>query len=100
MRRVTCICAYHGTQIYNLSAMTRDGHYITLIHYHETEKIKPYEYSTWNKLYADILNILKHNDFYCIYHESFNRRFYEIVFYDIMNPTVHEQFGFNPYLGD
>lgn len=40
-----------------------------------------------------ILKILKNNNFYCGYYEQFGRRWYDIQFINLENPTIIEKFG-------
>ena len=92
MRKATGIVAYHGSKVYALTAVTRKGDMTQLIRYSENSPF-PYDYKDFYSLYSAIIKYLKMNGFELNYYSDFGARWYDIVWYDVMNPTHHEKFG-------
>lgn len=93
MRKATGIVAYHGTKIYALSVITRNGEMVPLITYGRDDP-PPYDYPHWNDLYKAVIDYAKHNGFEFNWYQEFGAKWYNIVWYDINNPTKHQRFGY------
>lgn len=88
MKRVKAICIYKDNRIYNLTALSMNTN-ITLIHYDLGDtKITPCHHENFEDMYRDVLSVLNSNDMRCGYYEEFNRRWYDISFIDLNDPTV------------
>lgn len=93
MKRVKAICVYKDNKVYNFTALSKDTN-ITLIHYDlENTKITPCHHDTFEDLYKDLLGVLKSNDMRCGYYEEFNKKWYDISFIDLNNPTVISKYS-------
>lgn len=93
MRKVKAICVYKDNKVYNLTAQLKDTN-ITLIHYDlEDTKITPFHHTTFEDLYRSVLGVLKNNDMYVGHYEEFNRKWYDISFIDLNNPTVVSRYS-------
>lgn len=90
MRKVKAICIYRDNEVYNFTALTKDSE-VTLIRYSLGDR--PYHYPTFNDLYEDMLKVLKSNNMYCGYTVAFERKWYDISFIDLNNPTEIERFS-------
>lgn len=92
-RKCTAIVCYHGTKYYAITAVTKkEGHDLNLVR--NPDGVECY---TFNAMYDEVLNILSENNLYVGFDTMFNREWYEIIWYDKDNPTLHETFGFKPF---
>lgn len=93
MKRVKAICIYKDNKIYNLTALSMNSN-IPLIRYDlEDTKVTPCHHNSFNEMYEDVLSVLKSNDMRCGYYEEFNKKWYDISFIDLDNPTVINKYG-------
>ena len=93
MKTVKAICIYKDNRVYNFTAQLKDSN-VTLIHYDlEDTKITPCYHDTFEDLYKDLLGVLKSNDMRCNYYEEFNKKWYDISFINLDNPTEVSRHG-------
>lgn len=91
MKTVSAICVYHGTTIYNLTVNYKGD--ITTLKRYDISDNNAKEYNSFKEMYKTILKILKTNNFKVTYTEDFMRRWYNIQFIDVLNPTRIETFS-------
>lgn len=87
MKKVKAICIYKDNKVYNLTALLKDTSVPLIIYDLEDTRITPCPHDTFEDMYRDVLGVLKCNDMYCGHYTEFNRKWYDIVFINLDDPT-------------
>jgi hypothetical protein len=92
-KKVTATVIYKGHRCYNLT-VNHKGNLIPLIRY-DMDSNLPFDYPSFQDMYAAVLNTIKFNRFTVFHHHEFNSDWYDIQFIDINNPVKINKYGFN-----
>lgn len=83
---------YDYRKVYSISIMTKQGDLVKLVEYDKDSK-NPYQYSNYYEMYEGVLKLMRSYGFNPNYQFKSGARFYNIVWYNITNPTSHFKLG-------
>ena len=94
MRQISAVVCYHGNTVYSISTLEHNTY--GGCHNNLLREIDGISFKTFNSMYSFVLKLVSVNGFFLAHYTEFSREWYDILWYDIQNPTHHEKFGFNP----
>lgn len=91
-RVCTGIVAYRGDKLHSVSVVTKQGDLIRLFEAKKDAK-STWQFDSFYKMYELVLQVMRNNGFRPKYFDFCGARIYNIVWYDILDPTFHSKHG-------